>query len=452
MQCKIVGNAVPPPLAWSLGNAIQNHLKKRVRRGDAAVPKAIGKALQVGSAEKRKVTSILPAYDRKGADSAGGFVDLFSGAGGFLIGFARAGWAPLLSVDNWEVAARTHAHNFPNIPFLGADLGHRNAVEQVIEKIPRGDVGIVVGGPPCQGFSIFGTRRFSKTAGYDPHSDPRNRLVFAFVDIVRKLKPRWVVMENVPGIANLDRGYFLRVVLEDLAEAGYPNAEARILNAADYGVPQLRKRLVVLANRTGHILPWPKKKFFQNPRDWQAPYRTVGEVVSDLASEDSYTKLTCHVAMKHKPKLVERYQHIKEGESLNVTTLPKHLRKGYRTDSVKNYSHVFKRLHRNRPALTMVPGHNAFPLHPWLDRALTVREAARIQTFPDSMEFLGSRQNQCIQVGNAFPPMLAEVLAANIKKAEVNDWYPGRVPKSAYYQLLESEEQAQLSLIDKQED
>ena len=96
----------------------------------------------------------------------------------------------------------------------------------------------------------------------------------------------------------------------------------------------------------------------------------------------------------------------------------------------------------------MVPGHNAFPIHPWLNRALTVREAARIQTFPDELEFKGSRQEQCIQVGNAFPPLLAESIANNIKKAEKNNWFPGNVPPSAYYSLIEDYEADKISLID----
>ena len=97
--------------------------------------------------------------------------------------------------------------------------------------------------------------------------------------------------------------------------------------------------------------------------------------------------------------------------------------------------------------MTMVPGHNAFPIHPWLNRALTVREAARIQTFPDTIEFTGPRQEQCIQVGNAFPPLLAEIIGNNIRKAEVNGWYPNRVPASAYYALVEKDD-AILSNID----
>jgi DNA (cytosine-5)-methyltransferase 1 len=285
---------------------------------------------------------------------------------------------------------------------------------------------------------MFGKRRFVNTRGHDPDKDPRNKLVNAFIEIVTELSPRWFVMENVQGLASLDDGQFLKDILKKFKKIGYENVEARILNTADYGVPQLRKRLVIIGNKTGHVIPWPKKKFFKEPREWQDPYCTIGQVISDLAENSSYSKKTCHVPMSHKPLLVERYKMIPEGEKLDPEILPEKLKKGYRTESVKNYSHIHKRLHRNKPATTMVPGHNAFPIHPWLNRSLTVREAARIQTFPDEVEFLGPRQEQCIQVGNAFPPLLAEMIANNIRKAEQNKWYPGDTPKSAYYSLLES--------------
>jgi len=152
--------------------------------------------------------------------------------------------------------------------------------------------------------------------------------------------------------------------------------------------------------------------------------------------------------MNHKPLQVERYKRIPEGGKLDVEALPPELRKGYRTDEVKNFSHVFKRLDRNTPSSTMVPGHNAFPIHPWLDRALTVREAARIQTFPDEIEFIGAREDQCIQVGNAFPPLLAELIANNLMRAESGGWMPGSVPKLALYSLLElNQKQEELPLV-----
>ena len=428
-QCILVGNAVPPKLAYVLAKSVIAH------NDDAVAPQLGNQPVEA----VEKMHSLIPVGNQSTPPSSQGFVDLFCGAGGFTIGFGRAGWKPLLDADIHPVVALTHRHNLSAVPFMQGDLADPNVRDQIVSDFQGREVGIVVGGPPCQGFSIFGKRRFVNTRSYDPHIDPRNKLVFAFVDIVKRLSPRWFVMENVPGLASLDNGLFLRVLLEEFHGMGYPNAQVRILNAADYGVPQLRKRLLIIGNRTGHIIPWPKKKFFGHPQDWQDSYRTVGEAIHDLASEESYSRYTCHVPMKHKPLVTERYKFIPEGGKLDIAGLPEHLKSGYRTEEIKNYSHVFKRLHRDRPANTMVPGHNAFPIHPWLDRALTVREAARIQTFPDEMEFKGSRQEQCIQVGNAFPPLLAELIGNSIRKAEVNGWFPDQVPPSAYYALIEKD-------------
>ena len=433
-QCILVGNAVPPKLATAIGKEIHNHMMNKTSITTGNKPVIIIKA---ADSRGEKVNSILP-YDKiKNLADDFGFIDLFSGAGGFTIGFSRAGWNPLLSVDNNSSVSQTHEANMSHLPYMKADLSDAEAQGVIIEKFKNKNVGIIVGGPPCQGFSIFGKRRFTKTKGYNPHSDPRNKLVYAYWEIINNLKPNWFVMENVPGLANLDDGLFLETLISEFKSIGYTNISYNIINAADYGIPQLRRRLLIIGNRTGHIIPWPKKKFYANPKDWQKPYRTVGEVIADLALNESYDKISCHIPMKHKPLLVERYKYIKEGEKLNVELLPQNLRKGYRTEEVKNYSHVFKRLDRNKPSGTMVPGHNAFPIHPWLDRALTVREAARIQTFPDELEFKGSRQDQCIQVGNAFPPLLAEIIGNCIKKAITNNWTPESVPKSAWYSLIE---------------
>jgi DNA (cytosine-5)-methyltransferase 1 len=421
-QCILVGNAVPTLLAEALARSVLLHagstetVLKKPKELAPISPKLLG--------------------ERRASD---GFVDLFSGVGGFTIGLERSGWAPMLGVDINRHAAASHRRNYPEVDFEEADLGDPTILGALADRFIPGELGVVVGGPPCQGFSVFGRRRFVNTRGYAPHQDQRNKLVFAFVEFVRRTQPRWFIMENVPGLSTLDDGEFLKLLIEEFKIAGYPNTEARILNAADYGVPQLRRRLLILGNRTGHIIPWPKRKFFAAPREWQDAYRTVGEVITDLASPRSFDRHTSHVPMNHKPLLVERYGYIPEGGKLDVAALPPHLKAGYRTDEVKNYSHVFKRLHRDRPALTMVPGHNALPIHPWLDRALTVREAARIQTFPDEISFLGPRQEQCIQVGNAFPPLLAEIIGNNIRKAEVNDWRPGTVPASAYYALVEQD-------------
>ncbi len=442
-QCILVGNAVPPMLAKSIGvevrKVLSNFSEQQNENFCVAKSRKSKAVIEVSEDRPRDVLNIKSLND---LPVEKGFVDLFAGAGGFLNGFTRAGLRPLLSVDLNPNVAKTHRANYPTVPYLDGDLSKEEVREEIAKRLEGKRPFAVIGGPPCQGYSMFGKRRFINTRDYNPRDDERNKLVFAFVDCVARLKPSWVVMENVAGFKTLDEGKFKHTLISELKALGYTNLEWKILNAAEYGVPQLRKRFVLIANNTGHIIPWPKRKFFDEPKDWQKPYRTVGEAMTDLASDSSYERQTCHVPMKHKPLLVERYKYIPEGGKLDVDALPEHLQSGYRTKKVKNYSHIFKRLHRARPSLTMVPGHNAFPIHPWLDRALTVREAARIQTFPDELVFQGSRQEQCIQVGNAFPPLLAEVLANNLIKAESNDWKPEKVPPSAYYSLVEKEVEA----------
>lgn len=440
-QCILVGNAVPPKLGKVIAHSVWTHILPFT--GALAEIRALeyhSKSLDAVARAKtpQNLTSHL-------ADEAPTFVDLFCGAGGFKIGFSRAGLRPLVCADYEKKVRLTHEQNYPDVPFILGDLGLPEVQNAVVEMVGQKNPFLVVGGPPCQGFSMFGKRRMAEGLGLDPREDPRNRLVFSFVDTVSKLMPQWVVMENVAGFVSLDGGWFVEQVVQELKRAGYSNVEYRVLDTAHYGVPQRRKRFVLIANRSGHIIPWPKKKFFEQPEDWQKPFRTVGEAIGDLAGEDSYSRYTCHVPMNHKPLQVERYKLIPEGGKLDIAALPPELRKGYRTEEIKNFSHVFKRLDRNKPASTMVPGHNAFPIHPWLPRALTVREAARIQTFPDEVKFVGARQDQCIQVGNAFPPLLAELIANNILRAVSGGWKPGAVPKLAKYSLIDVE--ADLELV-----
>ncbi|MCW5771473.1 MAG: DNA cytosine methyltransferase, partial [Rhodospirillaceae bacterium] len=251
-QCILVGNAVPPALAEVLGKAILAHAETPAMSHQMVPPE----------------TSARPKlmWPRRNGAAGDGFVDLFAGAGGFMLGFERAGWHPLLCVDVDRCVELTHKHNYPDVPYASLDLASSSGIEGAIDLLDDREVAIIVGGPPCQGFSIFGKRRFVNTRGYNPRQDPRNKLVYSYVDFVRRVRPRWFVMENVPGLANLDGGMFLRALLEEFRSGGYKNAAAQLLNAADYGVPQLRRRLVIIGNRTGHIIPWPKRKFFAEPK------------------------------------------------------------------------------------------------------------------------------------------------------------------------------------------
>ena len=329
------------------------------------------------------------------------FIDLFSGAGGLLRGFMNQGFSPIFSLESWEPALETHKLNYPNVPVWGRDIRtvNNDELQPYKEKID-----VVVGGPPCQGFSTIGKRLVK---------DPRNELVFEFVRFVDQIRPKIFLMENVRGLLSSDNGKTKAAVEAEFENIGY-TVISQVLCAADYGVPQKRFRLFFMGVRSDiHTQPsFPEKTHM--PED----YATVGDAIMDLVGKEN--EVSNHVPMKHNKTVAARIACIKEGEGIPKEGLPEEVAKGSRSDfkehSIKNFSHVFRRLDRTKPSTTMVPGHNAFPLHPTENRSLTVREAARIQTFPDDVVFCGSRQNQCIQVGNAVPVKLAEAIAKQIKQ------------------------------------
>lgn len=337
-------------------------------------------------------------------------IDLFSGAGGLLTGLINTNYNVLFSVEIDKAAVQTHHLNFPDIPIFDDDI--RNLTTDKILEFTKGQqVDLVVGGPPCQGFSVFGKRRFINTKGYNPKEDDRNKLVYEYIRIVKELRPKYFFMENVKGFLSLDGGLFIKEVISEFNRIGYTNIEFDVFNAADYGVPQKRQRMLMVGNRIGEKVTFPIPTHFEKSTLFDEKYTIVGQAIMDLVDKTE-DDIPNHVPLKHKDVVAERMSYVKEGKKLVIDDIPEHLLNSTRPDSttgkVKNYSHIYKRLHRNEPANTLVPGHNAFPIHPTLNRTLTVREAARIQTFPDSHTFCGTRQQQCIQVGNAVPPLLAE--------------------------------------------
>lgn len=338
-------------------------------------------------------------------------IDLFSGAGGLHIGFERAGYDIKLCIDNNDLVEKTHRRNFPNIPMINRDI---NCVpsEEIKTYLKGESVDIVIGGPPCQGFSTIG-KRVSSDPEKRTKKDPRNELVLTYAKLIRELRPKFIVMENVKGILTLQNGDYLKNVLRQLRDAGY-NVDYKLINMADYGVPEIRERVIILGNRVGLPVEFPKPDHSDDPNDGLPMWENCWDAIKDLEKMDDNPDFN-HVALKHTEKNIERYKLIPEGGRLPEDALPPEL---YR----KNFGNTFKRLSRTRPALTMVPGNDAFPIHPTLNRSLTVREAARIQTFPDSMFFEGNRRQQGHQVGNAVPPVFSEKLAKfllqQIKKAK----------------------------------
>ena len=331
------------------------------------------------------------------------FIDLFSGAGGMHRGFVDSGYESLFSVEIWQPAIKTLRRNYPDINLYDDDI--RKLKQDKISELLHGrECDVVVGGPPCQGFSTIG-KRLAK--------DPRNELVFEFIRMVDTIRPKVFLMENVRGLLSANKGEMREIIISEFKTIGYSRTISQVLCAADYGVPQNRYRVFFLGIRDGYKLDYEIE--FPKPLEDNV---TVGDSIMDLLGKEN--KVPNHVPMKHNKIVVERIKCIPEGSGIPKEGLPNAVAYGSRSDysnnKIKNFSHVYKRLDRNKAATTMVPGHNAFPLHPVADRSLTVREAARLQTFPDDVIFEGNRQEQCIQVGNAVPVKLASKLAKQINK------------------------------------
>lgn len=409
-QCIQVGNAVPPLMAAKLAYCVKQYIEGIDYEGIEP-----DHSFYVDS--DNDFSGIRSKAKRANLK----FADLFSGAGGFTRGLEQAGLECVLGAEWNNYAVEAYRKNFDH-ECLQIDLSTEENQVIVAERLKKAKVDLVVGGPPCQGFSIFGNRRFVNTKKWDVSQDQRNNLVFAFANIVVKSGAPWFIMENVPAILSARKGEYVKAVEDYFAENGY-RTEHRILNAADYGAPQLRQRFILIGTKTDLAFPWPKPKYYENPESWQLPYRTVDEVLADLSDEKTYKKYKNHQPPKHNKIVTERFSYIEEGKKMDVEALPEHLRLGSKTGKpVANFSHVFFRLDRKKPAPTIVPGHNALPVHPTLNRTLTIREAARIQTFPDEFEFVGPIINQCLQVGNAFPCIVGQMLGDRLRTIVNMEW------------------------------
>ena len=409
-QCIQVGNAVPPLMAAKLAYCVDMYIDGIEYEG-----------IQPDKSFYVNVENDFSGIESKAKRATLKFADLFSGAGGFTRGLEQAGLECVLGAEWNDYAVEAYRKNF-NHECLQIDLSTEENQELVANRIKDAGVDLVVGGPPCQGFSIFGNRRFVNTKSWDVSQDQRNNLVFAFANIVVKSGAPWFIMENVPAILSARNGEYVKAVEEFFNENGY-RTEHRVINAADYGAPQLRHRFILIGTTTDLAFPWPKPKYYENPESWQLPYRTVDEVIADLADENTYGKYKNHQPPKHNKIVTERFSYIEEGKKMDVDALPEHLKLGSKTGKpVANFSHVFYRLDRKKPAPTIVPGHNDLPVHPTLNRTLTVREAARIQTFPDEFEFVGPIINQCLQVGNAFPCIVGQMLGDRLRTIINKEW------------------------------
>lgn len=378
-------------------------------------------------------------------------LDLFCGPGGLSLGFGMAGFhiAAGVDVDPWS--CETYRFNFPSSIVLQADL---EKLEADHDGLPK-DIDVIIGGSPCQGFSTVGRVKIASLAKNSigklkdtvPRfiDDPRNTLYKEFVRMIDSRRPAFFVMENVPGLLSHHDGRIAELIRQDFEGIGY-HARAVLLNAADFGTPQVRRRVFFIGNRFGLTNPLPMATHRQNTGTplfdpGLKPYVSVWEAVGDLAGlengggteelpypgppESEYQRwarqdskiLFNHQARHHTERDLKIFDMLKDGVSYK--DLPDEY-KPYRDDIFRDR---LKRLDPAKPSWTVMAHlekDGYMYIHPTRNRTITVREAARLQGFPDTFRFMGSRTRQFRQVGTAVPPLLARAVAVEIKKVVEN--------------------------------
>lgn len=353
-------------------------------------------------------------------------VDLFSGAGGLSAGVESAGWAVAAAVDHDPRALETHRHNFPGLA-LDLDLGEQTARDTLLKLFKDIPVDLVAGGPPCQPFSRAGRSKIRSLvdAGLRDALDKRRELWSAFLEVALRFKPRAILMENVPDMGLGDDFRVVRTMVDALEEAGYAT-RVQLADAWRFGVPQHRKRLILLARRDGRDFTWP---------DRQPAVTTLRDSIGDLPKLDATTGAremayvppdglslfgvrmregaTRGVLHDHMTRAV-RADDLEIFQMMDSKTLysdiPERVRR-YKSDS---FDDKYKRLDWNdvsRSITAHIAKDGYWYIHPEEHRTLTVREAARIQTFPDAFRFSGTRSDAFRQIGNAVPPLLGEAAA-----------------------------------------
>lgn len=360
-------------------------------------------------------------------------IDLFCGCGGLSLGFLKAGYDVVVGVDHDEAALKTYKANHKDSLALKADLFTDEAINDIVEayeeKTGTNIVDLVIGGPPCQGFSLTGSRDIN---------DTRNTLYLAVVKCVRKFRPKAFLIENVPGIATLYKGAVKEQIINTFEDMGYRvSVTDKPLIAADYGVPQIRKRMFFVGIREDICSNIGEKFIFPSPTNLPINYVTCKDALSDLQSrenelgteEDEYisepltdyqkmmrknsVKLYNHVATKHTDLVKNTIALVSDGG--NYKDLPPGVGES------RKFNEAWTRYASNKPSRTIDTGHrNHF--HYKYNRVPTIRENARLQSFPDDFVFLGNKTQQNRQVGNAVPPLLsyniAKQLLDYLKKGE----------------------------------
>lgn len=318
-------------------------------------------------------------------------IDLFAGAGGLSEGFSQAGFDVIAAVDVNDEFLETHRHNHPETTHVTADLLNADPEKTLEENdIDKDEIDVVMGGPPCKGFSIAGKRK---------EDDERNNLVDRFIDWVEYIEPDMFLMENVTGILTMKDGEVIELVMDRYKELGY-NAKYKTLNAARHGVPQRRRRVIFLGRKDGvePDYPEPTHKDGEKQKRLDSMGLKSPRTVRDAIMDEDLSKYPNHEKTNHSDDMKERLSELEYGETL-----------------YESYGDSWKRLDPDEPAITIKENHNAPFVHPVENRVGTVRECATLQSFPLDYEFKGSKSKQLKQVGNAVPPGLAKRLAETME-------------------------------------
>jgi DNA (cytosine-5)-methyltransferase 1 len=336
-------------------------------------------------------------------------LDLFCGCGGLSLGFEKAGINILLGIDAWQDAITTFNYNHKNSQGLCADLSTLNP-KDVESNLNNKSVDIIIGGPPCQGFSVAGKRIID---------DERNKLYKNFVRFVDYFKPKAFVMENVPNILSIGDGIVRDAIVKDFSDLGY-KVVYKVLTASDYGTPQNRRRAIFVGLKNGADFSFPEKSVSNLTTSFEALSDLPENSLTDgsdypIAPNCDYqkfmrkdsSKVYNHEITEHNEKTKKIIALVPDGG--NYKNLPSELQQ------TRKVHIAWTRLNSQKPSFTIDTGHRHHFHYKW-NRIPTVRESARIQSFPDDFIFLGSKTSQYKQVGNAVPPLMAEAIAKKIKE------------------------------------
>ncbi|WP_432742838.1 DNA cytosine methyltransferase [Methylobacter sp. G7] len=356
------------------------------------------RVVEIGGNSSEPQSSISSRKKSVAAQKVLNAVALFSGGGGLDLGFSAAGFNIRVSSDIDSFSCKTLEINSGKRPFYK----HAKAIQADINKISakdlfendsiyRKDIDLLIGGPPCQAFSVFGQRK-----GLE---DPRGNLVWEYLRILQEIQPTAFVFENVAGLKSIHNGELYDEILKSLALDGLYTVSAHNYQLADFGIPQFRDRIFFIGTKNGTLVPPMEPTHGEQCLSASNPYRTADEALRFLPAPGESSHVPNHIGRKHSQRIIDRYQSLKFGERDPKTRINK--------------------LHPERPSFTIIVGSDKGGgkghVHPFTPREVTPRESARMQTFPDWWQFHGTGRHVIRQVGNAVPPLFAAQLAEHIK-------------------------------------